>query len=35
VYDTTPFLRSKLFSTNGYTVGNGVIEKKFRSGNAV
>ncbi|KAJ7924903.1 MCM-domain-containing protein [Mycena leptocephala] len=30
IFDITPFLRSKLFSTNGYKVNEGVIEKSFR-----
>ncbi|KAK7005592.1 DNA helicase [Favolaschia claudopus] len=33
IFDITPFLRSKLFSTNGYTVGEGVIEKRFKRAN--
>jgi DNA replication licensing factor MCM2 len=31
VFDTSPFLRSKLFATNGYKVRDGVIEKMFRT----
>ncbi|KAI0093138.1 MCM-domain-containing protein [Irpex rosettiformis] len=31
IFDTAPFLRSKLFATNGYTVADGVIEKVFRT----
>ncbi|KAJ7770136.1 MCM-domain-containing protein [Mycena maculata] len=30
IFDIGPFLRSKLFSTNGYKVNEGVIEKRFR-----
>ncbi|KAJ7188126.1 MCM-domain-containing protein [Mycena filopes] len=30
IFDIAPFLRSKLFSTNGYKVKEGVIEKTFR-----
>jgi DNA replication licensing factor MCM2 len=30
IFDITPFLRSKLFSTNGYKVNEGVIEKRFQ-----
>ncbi|KAF8893843.1 MCM-domain-containing protein [Infundibulicybe gibba] len=30
IFDITPFLRSKLFSTNGYKVNDSVIEKRFR-----
>ena len=30
VFDTQPFLRSRLFATNGYVLANGVIEKTFR-----
>ncbi|KAJ7509154.1 hypothetical protein B0H11DRAFT_1702937 [Mycena galericulata] len=29
IFDIAPFLRSKLFSTNGYRVIEGVIEKRF------
>ncbi|KAF7315586.1 DNA helicase [Mycena indigotica] len=29
IFDISPFLRSKLFTTNGYKVQNGVIEKRF------
>jgi hypothetical protein len=32
VYDTAPFLRSKLFAANGYKVNDGIIEKRFRTG---
>ncbi|KAI0829890.1 MCM-domain-containing protein [Trametes gibbosa] len=32
IYDTTPFLRSKLFAANGYKLNNGVIEKIFKRG---
>ncbi|KAI0812657.1 MCM-domain-containing protein [Irpex lacteus] len=31
IFDTAPFLRSKLFATNGYKVADGVIEKVFRT----
>ncbi|KJA29045.1 hypothetical protein HYPSUDRAFT_634812 [Hypholoma sublateritium FD-334 SS-4] len=30
IFDTKPFLRSKLFSTNGYILGDKVIEKHFK-----
>ncbi|KAH0589034.1 MCM DNA helicase complex subunit [Termitomyces sp. 'cryptogamus'] len=30
IFDITPFLRSKLFATNGYKVKDRVIEKRFR-----
>ncbi|KZT24251.1 MCM-domain-containing protein [Neolentinus lepideus HHB14362 ss-1] len=30
IYDTTPFLHSKLFRTNGYKLENGTIEKRFK-----
>jgi len=30
IFDIAPFLRSKLFSTNGYKVNEGVMEKRFR-----
>ncbi|KAG5353782.1 hypothetical protein C0989_002565 [Termitomyces sp. Mn162] len=30
IFDMTPFLRSKLFATNGYKVKDRVIEKRFR-----
>ncbi|KLO19458.1 MCM-domain-containing protein [Schizopora paradoxa] len=29
IYDTQPFLRSRLFHANGYTLADGVIEKTF------
>ncbi|KAI0717265.1 MCM-domain-containing protein [Cerioporus squamosus] len=32
IYDTSPFLRSKLFAANGYKLKDGVIEKTFRRG---
>ncbi|GJE97383.1 MCM-domain-containing protein [Phanerochaete sordida] len=33
IYDTAPFLRSKLFTTNGYRLkDDGIIEKTFRRG---
>ncbi|KAI0344781.1 MCM-domain-containing protein [Trametopsis cervina] len=31
IFDTAPFLRSKLFATNGYKVSDGIIEKVFRT----
>ncbi|KAF8210367.1 DNA replication licensing factor cdc19 [Mycena galopus ATCC 62051] len=30
IFDIAPFLRSKLFSTNGYKVNEGLIEKRFQ-----
>lgn len=30
IFDTTPFLRSKLFAANGYSLKDGVIEKVFK-----
>jgi DNA replication licensing factor MCM2 len=30
IFDIKPFLRSKLFTTNGYLLGDKVIEKHFR-----
>jgi DNA replication licensing factor MCM2 len=30
IFDTAPFLRSKLFSTNGYKLNDGVIQKSFK-----
>jgi DNA replication licensing factor MCM2 len=30
IFDVTPFLRSKLFATNGYKLNDGVIEKRFK-----
>jgi DNA replication licensing factor MCM2 len=35
IYDTAPFLRSKLFAANGYKVVDGVIEKRFRTNDNV
>ncbi|KAI0743424.1 MCM-domain-containing protein [Daedaleopsis nitida] len=32
IYDTSPFLRSKLFTANGYKLKDGVIEKTFKRG---
>ncbi|KAJ6625555.1 MCM-domain-containing protein [Mycena sp. CBHHK59/15] len=32
IFDIAPFLRSKLFSANGYKVNEAVIEKRFRIG---
>lgn len=29
IFDTTPFLKSRLFSTNGYTLADGTIRKEF------
>ncbi|EMD37775.1 hypothetical protein CERSUDRAFT_105677 [Gelatoporia subvermispora B] len=29
IFDTAPFMRSKLFAANGYRLNNGVIEKRF------
>jgi DNA replication licensing factor MCM2 len=31
IYDIQPFLKSKLFSTNGYKVAGTNIEKAFRN----
>ena len=31
IYDIQPFLKSKLFSTNGYKVAGANIEKAFRN----
>jgi len=33
IFDTSPFLHSRLFSANGYTLNNNAIEKKFRRAN--
>ncbi|KAG9221036.1 hypothetical protein CCMSSC00406_0002364 [Pleurotus cornucopiae] len=30
IFDCTPFMRSKLFATNGYKLNDGVIEKRFK-----
>ena len=30
IFDTSSFLRSKLFAANGYILDNAVIEKRFR-----
>lgn len=30
IYDATPFLRSRLFTANGYTLNGDVIEKRFK-----
>ena len=35
IYDTTPFLRSKLFAANGYKLKEGTIEKTFKRGDEV
>ncbi|KAJ3005953.1 hypothetical protein NUW54_g4119 [Trametes sanguinea] len=32
IYDTSPFLRSKLFAANGYKLKDGIIEKTFKRG---
>ncbi|KDQ53623.1 hypothetical protein JAAARDRAFT_197421 [Jaapia argillacea MUCL 33604] len=32
IYDTAAFLRSRIFTANGYKLNDGVIEKRFRSG---
>ncbi len=32
IFDTNPFLRSKLFAANGYKLKDGVIEKAFKRG---
>jgi len=31
IYDTAPFLHSKLFEKNGYKLNDGVIEKRFHN----
>jgi len=31
IFDTTPFLKSRVFSANGYTVRDGIIEKVFKT----
>lgn len=31
IYDTAPFLRSKLFEKNGYKLNGEVIEKRFNN----
>jgi len=31
IYDTAPFLHSKLFEKNGYKLNGEVIEKSFRN----
>jgi len=33
IFDINPFLKSKLFVTNGYKANDGVIEKRFKVGN--
>lgn len=33
IFDTVPFLHSKLFVANGYTHDNGIIEKTFKQSN--
>jgi DNA replication licensing factor MCM2 len=30
IYDTAPFLQSRLFIANGYTLNSDVIEKRFK-----
>jgi len=30
IYDTTPFLQSRLFAANGYTLNADAIEKRFK-----
>jgi len=30
IYDTAPFLQSRLFTANGYTLNSDVIEKRFK-----
>jgi DNA replication licensing factor MCM2 len=30
IYDTAPFLQSRLFGANGYTVDGEVIKKRFK-----
>ena len=30
IFDTAPFLHSRLFTTNGYTLNDDVIEKRFK-----
>jgi DNA replication licensing factor MCM2 len=30
IYDTTPFLQSRLFTANGYTLDGDVIKKRFK-----
>ena len=30
IYDTAPFLQSRLFAANGYTLNGDVIEKRFK-----
>ncbi|KAF4599790.1 MCM DNA helicase complex subunit [Pleurotus pulmonarius] len=30
IFDCSPFMRSKLFATNGYKLNDGVIEKRFK-----
>ncbi|KAF8532503.1 MCM2/3/5 family-domain-containing protein [Gautieria morchelliformis] len=33
IYDTAPFLRSRVFTANGYTLRDGMIEKVFKKNN--
>jgi len=33
IYDTAPFLQSRLFTANGYTLNGDVIEKRFKQQN--
>jgi DNA replication licensing factor MCM2 len=30
IYDTAPFLQSRLFTANGYMLNSDVIEKRFK-----
>jgi hypothetical protein len=30
IYDTAPFLQSRLFTANGYTLNGDAIEKRFK-----
>ena len=29
IFDTTPFMKSRLFSTNGYILADGIIPEEF------
>lgn len=33
IYDTVPFLQSRLFTANGYTLNGDVVEKRFKQQN--
>ena len=33
IYDTVPFMHSRLFTANGYTLNGEVIEKRFKQQN--